>query len=242
MDGLLSVFASREEQTSESSWRNSCVHPTHRNIVASSTCIRQNHMPAVSIFKLGKLINHSCIGYLQEATLMPPRYHFSVNERIAPIWVVPTFGYALTNKKMGQDGMSTGVSFRLSTTPCADLACLKRTTVMITSYLPCMRCLSRMVPFRMVPNSSRSIPNPPLGIRSLTVPMSYLGSQTLRFITLLCDCLISKLGLHQTTGRLGFGASMSICNPSLHPLGIYLVDGSIIYKDMTFCFQILEDR
>ncbi|KAG9315860.1 Phosphodiest-domain-containing protein [Chiua virens] len=47
-------------------------------------------------------------GYLEEATSMPARYHFSTNERIAPIWVVPTLGYALTNKEMGTDGMSIG--------------------------------------------------------------------------------------------------------------------------------------
>jgi len=47
-------------------------------------------------------------GYLEEAIPMPPRYHFAANERIAPIWVVPTFGYALTSKTVGEDGMSIG--------------------------------------------------------------------------------------------------------------------------------------
>ena len=28
---------------------------------------------------------------------MPERYHFSNNERIAPVWVIPKIGYALTN-------------------------------------------------------------------------------------------------------------------------------------------------
>ncbi|KAG6377012.1 alkaline-phosphatase-like protein [Boletus reticuloceps] len=47
-------------------------------------------------------------GYLEEVMPMPPRYHFSENERIAPIWVVPTLGYALTSKKLGDNGMSIG--------------------------------------------------------------------------------------------------------------------------------------
>lgn len=40
---------------------------------------------------------------------MPERYHFSHNERIAPIYVVPKIGYALTTVKEGADGMSKGV-------------------------------------------------------------------------------------------------------------------------------------
>ncbi|KAF8843353.1 Phosphodiest-domain-containing protein [Paxillus ammoniavirescens] len=42
------------------------------------------------------------------AVPMPPRYHFASNERIAPIWIVPNLGYALTTKTMGEDGMSIG--------------------------------------------------------------------------------------------------------------------------------------
>ena len=41
---------------------------------------------------------------------MPERYHFSNNERIAPIYVVPKIGYALTDHKDGDDGMTKGVS------------------------------------------------------------------------------------------------------------------------------------
>ncbi|KAF8635974.1 hypothetical protein AX15_000138 [Amanita polypyramis BW_CC] len=39
---------------------------------------------------------------------MPQRYHFSHNERIAPIYVVPHIGYALTTHAEGTDGMSKG--------------------------------------------------------------------------------------------------------------------------------------
>lgn len=42
---------------------------------------------------------------------MPERYHFVNNERIAPIYVVPKIGYALTTKKEGNVGMTKGVSF-----------------------------------------------------------------------------------------------------------------------------------
>jgi hypothetical protein len=42
---------------------------------------------------------------------MPERYHFSKNERIAPIWVVPRIGYALTNHHENLTvAMSKGVS------------------------------------------------------------------------------------------------------------------------------------
>ncbi|KAG6906153.1 hypothetical protein DXG01_015660 [Tephrocybe rancida] len=39
---------------------------------------------------------------------MPERYHFSNNERIAPIYVVPKIGYVLTTKEEGDTGMSKG--------------------------------------------------------------------------------------------------------------------------------------
>jgi predicted AlkP superfamily pyrophosphatase or phosphodiesterase len=47
---------------------------------------------------------------------MPERYHFSHNERIAPIYVVPNIGYALTTKKEGDVGMSKGVGTLLLVT------------------------------------------------------------------------------------------------------------------------------
>lgn len=39
---------------------------------------------------------------------MPERYHFSHNYRIAPVWIVPRIGYALTDRTDGENGMSTG--------------------------------------------------------------------------------------------------------------------------------------
>lgn len=41
---------------------------------------------------------------------MPERYHFSQNERIAPIYVVPKVGYVLTDHVENGAGMSKGVS------------------------------------------------------------------------------------------------------------------------------------
>lgn len=41
---------------------------------------------------------------------MPERYHFSRSERIAPIYVVPRIGYALTTRAEGDNGMNKGVS------------------------------------------------------------------------------------------------------------------------------------
>ena len=42
---------------------------------------------------------------------MPESYHFVNNERIAPIYVVPNTGYALTTRAEGDDGLSKGASF-----------------------------------------------------------------------------------------------------------------------------------
>jgi hypothetical protein len=39
---------------------------------------------------------------------MPERYHFSRNYRIAPVWIVPRIGYALTDRTAGENGVPTG--------------------------------------------------------------------------------------------------------------------------------------
>ncbi|TRM70441.1 alkaline-phosphatase-like protein [Schizophyllum amplum] len=39
---------------------------------------------------------------------MPERWHFSGIDRIAPVYVVPKIGYALTTRQEGEDGMSKG--------------------------------------------------------------------------------------------------------------------------------------
>lgn len=112
MDGLLLDFVYQKEQTNVLFWRNSFVHPTIHNSTASSKFIWQIRMLAVCTCAIVAPINmnYYSIGYLEEATPIPQRYHFSANERIAPIWVVPTLGYALTSKQLGEEGMSIGVS------------------------------------------------------------------------------------------------------------------------------------
>ena len=40
---------------------------------------------------------------------MPARWHFTQNQRIAPIYVVPRIGYALTNREENGSGMNKGV-------------------------------------------------------------------------------------------------------------------------------------
>ena len=116
MDGLCLDFASQKVQINELLWRSSFVHPTNHNSVASSKCISRIRILAVCTCviippDLKKNMNYSRTGYLEEATPMPPRYHLTANERIAPIWVVPTFGYAMRSKTLGDDAMHIGVSY-----------------------------------------------------------------------------------------------------------------------------------
>ena len=40
---------------------------------------------------------------------MPPAYHFSHHPRIAPIYIVPEIGYALTNRNEGDSRYTKGV-------------------------------------------------------------------------------------------------------------------------------------
>lgn len=40
---------------------------------------------------------------------MPERYHYSSSQRLAPIWVIPRMGYALTDRAESGSLMSTGV-------------------------------------------------------------------------------------------------------------------------------------
>ena len=58
--------------------------------------------------------------------ITPKRYHYSHTPRIAPIYIVPKYGYALTTRINGEVGMTKGVSLILrllvatfSTYPCS---------------------------------------------------------------------------------------------------------------------------
>jgi hypothetical protein len=43
------------------------------------------------------------------APTMPERYHYSSSQRLAPIWVIPRMGYALTDRVENGSLMSIGV-------------------------------------------------------------------------------------------------------------------------------------
>lgn len=76
---------------------------------------------------------------------MPPAYHYSHHSRIAPIYVVPNIGYALTNQKEGDSRFSKGVCH-------ADMNCLRmftrdgnyRTMATIIPHRLCTLCSFRM--------------------------------------------------------------------------------------------------
>lgn len=75
---------------------------------------------------------------------MPERYHFSHNPRIAPIYIIPKYGYALTTRDRGESGMSKGVS-PPSSHQVITLLNPTRTTVTTTRTSECTRCSSRTV-------------------------------------------------------------------------------------------------
>ncbi|KAL4250585.1 Phosphodiest-domain-containing protein [Abortiporus biennis] len=58
------------------------------------------------LLKAAKKCGHKFDVYTHET--MPKRFHFSNNERIAPIYVIPKEGYALTNRIENGTGMSKG--------------------------------------------------------------------------------------------------------------------------------------
>ena len=43
------------------------------------------------------------------APTMPERYHYSSSQRLAPIWVIPRMGYALTDRIENGSQMTIGV-------------------------------------------------------------------------------------------------------------------------------------
>jgi hypothetical protein len=60
------------------------------------------------LLKAAEEYDHAFDVYTHET--MPERYHFSYNDRIAPIYVVPKVGYLLTDHEENGVGMSKGVS------------------------------------------------------------------------------------------------------------------------------------
>jgi hypothetical protein len=113
---------------------------------------------------------------------MPERYHFSHNKRIAPIYVVPKIGYALTTRKDGYD-MSKGVSHSTSLRTKRILMSVRTMdTTMKTS--PCTLCSWPMVPLRRSPKPCSSVQ--PASFLDLTgdgtlyqkIHMSWMNSET----------------------------------------------------------------
>ena len=80
---------------------------------------------------------------------MPERYHFSNNPRIAPIYIIPNYGYALTTRGRGESVIDKGVGLLLSrptialSTQSSNL--LLRPMDMTTKTTACMRCSSPTV-------------------------------------------------------------------------------------------------
>jgi predicted AlkP superfamily pyrophosphatase or phosphodiesterase len=82
------------------------------------------------------------------AEVMPERWHYDHNERIAPVWVVPKIGYVITTKARGDAGMSLGVSSTISL--CGQVLSMSldvsRTTGMTTLSQECKPCSWPTVP------------------------------------------------------------------------------------------------
>ena len=128
---------------------------------------------------------------------MPERYHFAHNERIAPIYIVPRLGYALTNHIENGSGMSKGVSLLIfSGTIETMFLTFYRTTDTTTKIPLCTPCSS---PTGLSPLLSSLSTNPARkrifsladysiptkdGTPPPTIPMSWIHSRMLRFTTL----------------------------------------------------------
>lgn len=153
---------------------------------------------------------------------MPERFHFSENERIAPIYVIPKIGYALTTKEQGDIGMSKGVSspqcIALLHARLTMFCC--RTTVMTMLNHPCTPCLSHTARSLLSPKHCTShVLHPSLhassparikdGTQQQTTHMLWIHSRTWRYTISSSNYLVSMLSRRRTTVRLGFGIDIS---------------------------------
>lgn len=92
---------------------------------------------------------------------MPKRYHFSNSDRIAPIYVVPKIGYALTTYEQGTAGMSTGVRSRYITNVLLTCCILIRITGTIIWNRRCKLSSSHMAPSPRWPRPCSAQYRPP---------------------------------------------------------------------------------
>ena len=124
---------------------------------------------------------------------MPRRYHFAGNERIAPIYVVPKVGYALTDRVENGTGMSKGVC-PSHTCPFSHNSLCRRITDTTTRKRRCMQCLLRTDPSRLsskrssrvtvVTSSNVSCPGRTKdGTRRRMIPISWKHFRTWRSTT-----------------------------------------------------------
>jgi hypothetical protein len=93
---------------------------------------------------------------------MPERFHFSNSPRIAPIWILPNIGYALTNRKEVSEAtiMSKGVRF-LFCFECLYRAILRSRTMKETNASDQRRTMDTIiVSLRCRLSSSRMGPSP----------------------------------------------------------------------------------
>ena len=67
---------------------------------------------------------HNTSDSMSMAPNMPERYHYSSSDRLAPIWVVPRVGYALTDHVENGSLMSIGVSLVTCLVIFLQLTCL----------------------------------------------------------------------------------------------------------------------
>ena len=82
---------------------------------------------------------------------MPEGYHFTNNNRIAPVWVVPNITYILTDRKTGDSHMPNGVSgIALRVHKVSALTSSLRIMDMITMNPPCKRFSLPMDPLQLV--------------------------------------------------------------------------------------------
>lgn len=117
---------------------------------------------------------------------MPERYHFSNNPRIAPVYIVPKYGYALTMRGRDESGMSKGVSPAGNHPPDLSDKTSSRTTDTITGTSACKQCLSPTGHSQMSRKLSTANPGCPTGTRAGTLPRTtftlWIGSRTWRCI------------------------------------------------------------
>lgn len=113
--------------------------------------------PGANVTKYTELLQNAAAanpGKFNTYTLdtMPKEYHFTDNNRIAPLWAVPNITYILTDRKTGHSGMPNGVSEIITTsyTRVRTLTSPFSNMGMIMTSLRCKLFSSPMGPLQLV--------------------------------------------------------------------------------------------